>query len=414
MKTLNLYGPMNQLGYGIHFTGWAGHLLPLLKTRSVKVSVNLTDRAPFPEGATLAPHVANLLQVAGDPFAFDPTAPSICLASLNDVSRFTGSVRILYTVFETTRLNALQLANTKKVDWVIVPTAWHASRLLEQDVRNIRVIPEGVDKNVFHLGDIGRRTEYSRAEDHEELLTLVSVGKLEKRKGMEVMLDAIRGARDSIQRPMRILAHWFNPFIRHVQTGESLWYRTVSKLLGSRGFAPAESDVEIVSKGERVVRFSHREIPNLFVDLIVGPLPTQDDLVQVYRAGDFGIFPHYAEGWGLPLHESMACGLPPITQKYSGPEAYLEDGCFLGVEGSPTLAKDGNPREGMPSFFHGDVGTWQQVSTSSLTLAIIRAAGMTKEEKVAMGRLASKAALKFTWQHSAETTIEVLKGIDVL
>ena len=317
-------------------------------------------------------------------------------------------------MFEGTRLTELQFANTTKVDAVFVPTSWHRMMLAEQGVERVWVIPEGVDKDTFHLGDIGRKTEFSNVEDPDEMLTFVSVGKLEKRKGMMVALDAINRARHSTDRPMRILASWFNPFIR-LTTGENVWYRVVSQLLASRGFSPQSgSEMGSISRGERMVRFSSTTFSNLYVDLIPGPVATQEELVPIYQAGDFGLFPHYAEGWGLPLHESMACGVPPVTQCYSGPTEYLKEGCYLPVEGTTALAKDGNPKEGMPSFFHGDVGTWSQVKTDSLALAILRAVGMSKEERTAMGRLASQAALKFTWQRSAETTIKVLQEIGIL
>lgn len=414
MKTINLFGPLNMTGFGVHFTGWAGHLIPALRDRGIETSVNLIERVPFPEGTSLAPHIVGLLQRAGDPLAFDPKSPSISLWTLNDVSRFAGSPRILYTVFEGSELNMVQQANLKKVDFIFVPTEWHKERLSLYGVEDrVFVVPEGVDKDVFHFGEVGRKTEFSRPEDPDDILTFVSVGKLEKRKGMEVALEGLRDAALTTQRPMRILAQWFNQYIRSPR-GENLWYRAVTKLLNAKGFVATESDVEASSRGEHMIRFAHQTAPHAFVDLLIGPVATQENLVQVYRSGNFGLFPHYAEGWGLPLHESMACGLPPITNNYSGPSEYLREGSYIPLESVTAIAKDGNPKEGLPSFFHGDVGTWQQVKAGSVSLAILRAVEMSTSERLELGRKASQAALNFTWKGSAIATTTALSKIGVL
>ncbi len=42
-----------------------------------------------------------------------------------------------------------------------------------------------------------------------------------------------------------------------------------------------------------------------------------DDLVDLYNAADLAVFPSYYEGFGLPVAEAMACGVPVITSATS-------------------------------------------------------------------------------------------------
>jgi glycosyltransferase involved in cell wall biosynthesis len=228
--------------------------------------------------------------------------------------------------------------------------------------------------------------------------TFVSVGKLEKRKGMEVALDGLVAlAKQFPDKTIRLLGHWMNPFIPFQQT--------LAEFADSRGFKPVVQDTS--APRYDLSSFRSEAVPNLRLDVIMTPLPGHRDIVEVYRAGDWGLFPHTSEGWGLPLIESMACGLPPITQFYSGPTEYLEEGAFIPLEGFDTVAQD-------KKFFHGDVGTWRRVHEDSLVRSCALALHSTLEEREAMGKKASEAACKFDWSVSAERTMDMLRDEEIL
>lgn len=48
-------------------------------------------------------------------------------------------------------------------------------------------------------------------------------------------------------------------------------------------------------------------------------------LGQFYTACDAFVLPSKVEGWGLPITEAMACGLPTITTNYSGMTEYCNE-----------------------------------------------------------------------------------------
>ena len=47
---------------------------------------------------------------------------------------------------------------------------------------------------------------------------------------------------------------------------------------------------------------------------------SDDDLVSLYRSARFFVFPSFYEGYGSPVAEAMASGLPTITSKNSSLE----------------------------------------------------------------------------------------------
>lgn len=56
----------------------------------------------------------------------------------------------------------------------------------------------------------------------------------------------------------------------------------------------------------------------------------QEDLPYLYNGADLFAYPSFAEGFGLPLLEAMACGVPTVTSKTSSlPEVVGDAGVFI-------------------------------------------------------------------------------------
>jgi glycosyltransferase involved in cell wall biosynthesis len=53
---------------------------------------------------------------------------------------------------------------------------------------------------------------------------------------------------------------------------------------------------------------------------------TEEELVEIYNLMDCYIQPAICEGWGLPITESKACGVPGLYQNYSAMEDHVENG----------------------------------------------------------------------------------------
>ncbi|HWI03583.1 MAG TPA: glycosyltransferase, partial [Acidimicrobiales bacterium] len=57
--------------------------------------------------------------------------------------------------------------------------------------------------------------------------------------------------------------------------------------------------------------------------LMVNPEFADYQMGSLYRSADCFVLPTRGEGWGMPVLEAMACGLPAIATDWSGPADFL-------------------------------------------------------------------------------------------
>ena len=200
-----------------------------------------------------------------------------------DLAGYFRGHNIQWIVFESTRIpeNVLAVCQTSEQVWV--PTDWGRSVLIANGIRPkcVRVIPEGVDGNRFHTH--GRRP-YTK----DRPFRFLSIGKYEQRKSLDETIDAF--AQVYANTPAIELVIKSNYFINHDQKFQQLKNK-VSNLTN--------------------------------VSVLWGEMPVSD-LAELYRSCDAFVLPSKAEGWGLPLIEAAASGLPVITTMYSGHTEFLQ------------------------------------------------------------------------------------------
>lgn len=59
---------------------------------------------------------------------------------------------------------------------------------------------------------------------------------------------------------------------------------------------------------------------------------SEDNLVEIYNLIDIYLQPAICEGWGLPIVEAKACGVPGLYQNYSAMEDHVENGGGLPIK----------------------------------------------------------------------------------
>ncbi|MBV8907195.1 MAG: glycosyltransferase family 4 protein [Acidobacteriia bacterium] len=106
------------------------------------------------------------------------------------------------------------------------------------------------------------------------------------------------------------------------------------------------------------------------------------DLLQLYNACDLFIFPSFYEGFGLPLLEAMACG--------------------RAVSCSSTSA--------LPEVVDGAAILFDPYSTAEIVRAIADVL-LSAELRARMERLGLQRAAHFSWQNTAQKTLEVFAEV---
>ncbi len=209
----------------------------------------------------------------------------------------------------------------------------------------ITVAEPGVDLERFHPVADGERAvareRYGLPESY-----LLSVGTLEPRKNVGGLLAAFR------MLPARLRREY--PLV----------------VTGGRGWREREivADIEaLAAKGEAVW---------------TGYVP-KEDLTAIYAGATLFVFPSFYEGWGMPVVEAMACGVPVVTSSSSSlPEA----------AGDAAVTVDPHDSE-------------------ALAAAIERVLenGALREQMVRKGL---EQASRFSWRRSAEKLLGAIEALD--
>ncbi len=112
-----------------------------------------------------------------------------------------------------------------------------------------------------------------------------------------------------------------------------------------------------------------------------GHIP-DDDLPLVYNCAELFVFPSLNEGFGLPVLEAMACGVPVVTSNCSAlPEVAGDAACLVDPYDEAAIAK------GMESVL----------------------ADVSKREELVQRGL--KRSTVFSWQRTARETLEVYEAV---
>lgn len=213
----------------------------------------------------------------------DVTQVGFCQADV--FKGIEGRRRIGWTMLEVSGLPQEWVDGCNLMDEVWVPASFNVETFRDSGVRvPIRVMPLGVDVDYFHPGIKGFRPS-SR-------FTFLSVFEWGERKGAELLLRAYADEFDKADDVLLLLS------IYNRDPGVDV-YREVEKL----GLPPGPPIVAMVNPE--------------FAGYQMG---------SVYRSADCFVLPTRGEGWGMPVLEAMACGLPAIATGWSGPADFLNDG----------------------------------------------------------------------------------------
>lgn len=277
--------------------------------------------------------------------------------------------KVGYSVWESTQLPAGWLETLDRYcDRIWTVSAWGKRVFAANglDPNRIDVVPEGVDPALFNpsappTDGLGQSSAF----------TFLAVGRWEKRKGIPDLVrafDAEFGDRDDVR---LVLAG-----LHANQPGLDL---------------RAELRALRLRRPERLK--------------IVGTLTHHRLLAGLYTACDAFVAPTRAEGWGLPVIEAMACGLPAIVTGYSGVTEFIGDHA-LRID--HRMAPIDDPYFDAPA---GDHGLWAEPDWKHLR-SLMRAVVEDRKTAHARGLAGSEwVRTRYSWDRAAAVADQRLREL---
>jgi glycosyltransferase involved in cell wall biosynthesis len=273
--------------------------------------------------------------------------------------------RIGFTMLEVDGIPRHWADVCNRMDEIWVPSRWGAERFVASGVtKPIRVVPLGYDAGRFTPGSGPRASRR---------FTFLSVFEWGERKAPEVLLRAYAAAFAGPEKDDVLLLLRANNHDGHVDVAAQI------EALG------------LPNDGPPVAMLYNNQIRS-------------SQLASLYRGADAFVLPSRGEGWGMPILEAMACGLPVIATPWSGPSEFLHDGV-----GYPIAIRGLVPADAKCPYYEGF--RWADPDSDDL-VAKMRHVFTHRDEARAKGAAAaSEAAAKWTWAHTAAHIEERLREI---
>jgi len=296
-----------------------------------------------------------------------PEDINISFVSMPIHTHYKGTT-IQWVVFESTRVPPTVMSTMLAADQVWVPSAWGQKVLIENGAHADRchVIQEGVDSSKYH--------PYAPRVD-SPIMSYLIAGKYELRKSIIETIYA-----------------WIQEFGNDPD---------VELIVKSNHFVNQESKYNeltgwIGSMGINNVRVLWGSV-------------SQSEMIDLYQQSHVFVLPSKGEGWGLPLIEAAAAGLPIITTWHSGQTEFLQhiSSSVIPVEFdmAPITCQE------YQAFYPTDDGNWGEWAQPRVDS--IRTALRSARDNYAMLQSRAKANSSiirdaFSWERSADYVVNLL------
>jgi GT2 family glycosyltransferase len=221
--------------------------------------------------------------VRGRPFGESPV--QVVYAQGDVFERNSGNVKIGYTMLEVDGLPVEWVRQANLMDEVWVPSRFNVETFVSSGVRTpVRTMPLGIDAAYFAPEMLGRKPR--------ETFTFLSIFEWGDRKAPEILLRAFA---DEFQKT-----------------------EPVALVCKVNNFDPSV-DVRAEVRKARLARDGGRIV------LAINQILEHYELGALYASADCFVLPTRGEGWGMPILEAMASGLPVIATNWSAQTDFMTE-----------------------------------------------------------------------------------------
>jgi len=330
------------MGYGVQ----SRHIMKALHFAGVKVAYkNAYNQEDDPTDDFLLDDIMKRAIRA------DVTQVALCQADA--FFPVAGRHTVGWTMLEVTGLPPTWVAGCNSMDEVWVPASFNVDTFRNSGVTvPIQVMPLGVDVDYFHPEITGYRPSTR--------FTFLSVFEWGERKAPEVLLRAFAEEFKDSEDVLLLLS----VFNRDPQVD-------VQQQIADLDLPPTAPIV-----------------------VMLNPKFTAHQMGSLYRSADAFVLPTRGEGWGMPVLEAMACGLPTIATRWSGPADFLHEGIGYPLEPLRLV-----PAEARCEYYAGF--DWADPDVEQLRSLMRQVADNPEAARVKGLAAAAEVASTWTWDHVA-------------
>ena len=379
--------PSDSHGWGVFGLNLALNLIRNGPTTPMLFAEPVLYHGAAETAALLAPYIEEARRLAtglpdsGDPALFGDATLIHALGNdfghgpLSD--RAQGRHNVGFVFFEDAAIGPDALARARRWERILVGSTWNREVCLAAGLEDVRFVSQGIDPNLFRPLPGGG--------GHKGRFVIFSGGKLELRKGQDLVLEAFR--RFHPRHPDSLL----------VTAWQNHWPETAETVLASpyiHSLPPAGPDgtLDIAAWAG-----AHGLPPGSVID---AGWVANARLPDLLRQADVGLFPNRCEGGtNLAAMEVMACGVPCILSANTG---HLD---LIGDDNAYVLHRQ------TPGNFPGDpAGHWRESSVEeivhALEAAYVDAAGRRRR-----GERAAAFMANLSWENQVAGIVEAIRDL---
>lgn len=317
-----------------------------------------------------------------------PTKASIGFSPLgNQVPppRFIADRHVGVTFFECSRFSEQDLQVLKKFDLVVSGSRWNQAFLKQQGVHQARLVHQGVDTAVFNPEPVPRLINRS--------LVIFSGGKLENRKGQDIVIAAFRKLLFHYPDAL-LIAAWGNV--------GNVALKTIATSRHIQG-APERGRTDAVGPW-----LEANGVPSSNVFLL--PCLVNRQLPHLIKQSDVAVFASRCEGGtNLMAMETLACGVPTMISANTGHLDLLALGFGHAVP-MGQCGVGGVAQADLKSYGEDALGLWGETDPEELLQWWLKIAA-DRQAWRDIGREHAPAVKALSWRESMRKLLSLVEEI---
>lgn len=288
--------------------------------------------------------------------AFDKDKPSLTIWHEYDLfDCLHGSPTVAFPFFEIDEFDAIRKKSLSVPDMVLATSEWGKNVLFHNGVKNIQKVPLGVDPFIF-----------SPKENTGDTYKFFTIGKIERRKCTDLLpaiFDNAFNKNDDVE--------------LHVMCDSPLPQIKQQMPFFKKAFANSPL-------GDKIHIHSLKN--------------TDYELASFIQEMDCGIFMTRAEGWGLPILQSLSCGKPIIVTDYSAQSEFCNTDNAM-------LVNITKLEPAIDNIWFNGTGSWASIEQHQIDQCIEHMQRAFKN-RLRYNEAGLKTAIDFSWSNSAKKLLE--------